>query len=111
MEQEGPGIGAPPGHISPPPERLVPACGVYACLAQAERLGTHPAVVNIGTRSTPGGRALVVEARLLDFESDLCNQALALDFIARLQDEQAFPTREALIAQVRDDVTQARTIF
>ncbi len=111
MEQEGHSIGAPTVNISPPPERLVPACGVYACLAQAGRLGTRPAVVNIGIRSTPGGCAPVVEARLLDFEGDLCNQALALDFIARLQDERAFPTHEALIAQVRDDATQARTIF
>jgi riboflavin kinase/FMN adenylyltransferase len=68
--------------VSPPPKRLVPASGVYACLAHTERLGTHPAVVYVGAHPTP-----IIEVHLLDFDDDLRGQVLAIDFIARLQNE------------------------
>ena len=73
---------------------MIPAGGVYACLAHTKQLGIHPAVVNVGTRPTPpspreweGDETSIVEAHLLDFDGDLCGQVLALDFIARLRDE------------------------
>jgi riboflavin kinase/FMN adenylyltransferase len=92
--------------VSPPPERLVPAGGVYACLAHTEQLGAHPAVVNVGAHPTP-----VIEAHLLDFDGDLCGQVLVLDFVARLRDERVFPTPKALAAQIHADVAQAQIIL
>jgi riboflavin kinase/FMN adenylyltransferase len=78
----GGGIGVPTVSVSPPPKRLIPASGVYACLAYTERLGAHPAVVYVGDHPTP-----VIEAHLFDFDGDLRGQVLALDFVARLQDK------------------------
>jgi len=71
------------GEVSFPPERLIPAAGTYDCLAHTERLGTHLAVVNICPRPIPDGPTPVVEARLLAFDGDLCDQTLAIDFITR----------------------------
>jgi len=121
------GVGAPPpeggvrvstANVSPSPERLIPAGGVYACLAHTERLGIRPAVVNVGTRPTPPSprkwerdETLVVEAHLLDFDGDLCDQVLALDFIARLRDERAFPNLKTLAEQIHDDIAQARVVL
>jgi len=107
----GHSIGVPTANISPPPERLVPANGIYACLAHTKHLGTHPAVINIGTRPTFPGHTLAVEAHLLDFDADLYDQVLALNFIARLRDERAFPTVNALVEQIHDDIAQARVIL
>ena len=107
----GHNIGIPTANISPPPGRLIPAGGIYACWAHTENLGTHPAVVNIGTRPTFGRDGLVIEAHLMDFYGDLYGQVLALDFIARLRDERAFPTSEALVEQIRQDIAQARAIL
>jgi len=104
-------IGIPTANIAPPPERLIPATGIYACLAHGERLSRHPAAVNIGTRPTFDEHTLVVEAHLLDFDGDLYGQTLALDFIARLRDEMAFPGVEALVAQIHKDIAQARGIL
>ena len=104
-------MGVPTANLSPPPERLIPAGGVYACLAHTEHLGTHPAVVNIGTRPTFARHRLTVEAHLLDFDADLHDQALALDFIARLRDERAFPTANALVEQIYKDIAQARIVL
>ncbi|HIP86984.1 MAG TPA: riboflavin biosynthesis protein RibF, partial [Anaerolineales bacterium] len=43
-------LGFPTANLEPPSGRLIPANGVYAALAQTERNGTWPAVVNIGVR-------------------------------------------------------------
>jgi len=111
----GRSIGVPTANLSLPPERLVPAGGVYACLAHTEHLGTHPAVTNVGVRptfgGTSGGQMLVVEAHLLDFDADIYDQVLALDFVARLRGERAFPTVNMLVAQIHNDITQARIIL
>jgi riboflavin kinase/FMN adenylyltransferase len=87
--------------LSPPPERLIPACGVYACLAHAEHVGTHPAVTAIENLSASERAAgshshvpttdqeRVIKAQLADTDADLRDQTLELDFLARLQEEQA----------------------
>jgi riboflavin kinase/FMN adenylyltransferase len=104
-------LGVPTANLSLPPERLVPADGIYACLAHTERLGTHPAAVNVGTRPTFDDHGVTVEAHLIDFKADLYGQTLALDLIARLRDEVAFPDIEALMAQMQKDIAQARDIL
>ncbi len=114
------GGGTPTANLSPPPERMIPAGGVYACLAHTEHLGTRLAVVNIGARPTtpsPGpspweeDEAPAIEAHLLDLDADLHDQALALDFVARLRDERPFPTADALLEQIHKDIAQARIVL
>lgn len=111
----GKDIGVPTANIAPPPNRLIPASGVYACRAHTERWGVCAAAINIGTRPTftarPDAQGLTVEAHLLDFDRDLYDQVLALDFIARLRDERAYPTLNALVAQMREDIAQTRAIL
>lgn len=104
-------IGIPTANISPPPGRVIPAGGIYACLAHTPHQGTHPAVVNVGTRPTFVRDGLVVEAHLLDFDGDLYDQTLALDFVARLRDERAFSGPDALVEQIRNDIARARVIL
>jgi riboflavin kinase/FMN adenylyltransferase len=107
----GAGLGVPTANLSLPPERLIPASGIYACLARTERMGTHPAAVNIGTRPTFDGHDVIVEAYLIDFRADLYAQTLALDFFARLRDEVSFPNVDALLAQMQKDIAQVRNIL
>jgi riboflavin kinase/FMN adenylyltransferase len=108
-------IGVPTANVSPAPGRLLPGSGIYACLAHTEHLGTHPAVVNVGTRPTfsraSNSQGPVIEAHLLDLDADLYDQGLAIDFIARLRDERAFPTPAALVEQIYADIAQARALL
>jgi len=106
-------MGVPTANISPPPTRLIPAGGVYACWAETERWGLFPAAVNVGTRPTfaPNAQGLTVEAHLLDFDRDLYDQVLALDFVTRLRDERTYPTLNALVAQLREDIAQTRVLL
>jgi riboflavin kinase / FMN adenylyltransferase len=88
---------------------LLPPSGVYVAHAQ---LGPDRfrAAVNIGHRPTVPSPAppLQVEAHLLDFDRDIYGRTLDLTFLKRLRDEQKFPSANALQAQIREDVSQAR---
>jgi riboflavin kinase/FMN adenylyltransferase len=95
-------------NLSPPPERLIPASGVYACLARTEQLGTRPAVVTIGAHTPPAGQRVVIGVHLLDLDDDFYGQDLALDFITRLRGARSFPSPDALEEQFHKDIAQAR---
>ena len=56
------------------------------------------------------GRGELIEAYLLDFDGDLYGSELRLDFLARLRGERRFDTPEALIEQMRSDVSRTREI-
>lgn len=103
-------LGMPTANIAPPPRKLIPAAGVYAGLGHTEQRGTYRAAISIGTRPTFDGRETTVEAHLLGFEGTLYGQTLALDLVARLRDEMAFSSADALVAQMRQDVAQTRQV-
>lgn len=107
----GKSIGIPTANLSLPPNRLIPARGVYACEAHVERGRTHPAAVNVGIRPTFAGESMVVEAHLLDFEGSLYSREMTLDFVARLRGEQVYPTLNALVGQVERDIARVRDLL
>jgi len=103
-DQRGRLLGFPTANIVPDEELVCPGHGVYA----AEADGAC-AAVNVGVRPTFGtGRAVLVEAFLLDRDEDLYGRVLRVDFVARLRGERRFDTVEALVEQMRIDVVQTR---
>jgi riboflavin kinase/FMN adenylyltransferase len=69
------------------------------------------AAVSVGVRPTFGtGRAVLVEAYLLDRDVDLYGQELQIDFLRRLRGERMFGTISELVEQMRKDVAQARAL-
>lgn len=103
-------LGFPTANIDPVKFQLVPATGIYAGYLRLDdrRL---PAAISVGYNPVFGGDHLVVEAYILDFEGDLREQAVALDFVARLRDEQNFSSVDALVAQMHRDVANARLML
>ena len=104
-------FGVPTANLSLPPERLIPANGIYACLVHTAELQGHPAVTNVGTRPSFPGDQHTVEAHLLEFEGDLYGEVLGIDFHARLRDELVFSSTEQLTAQIEQDMAQARVVL
>jgi riboflavin kinase/FMN adenylyltransferase len=96
-----------------------PPRGVYAALASVtERGGEREtgrwlAVVNVGRRPTfhPEADEDLVEAHLLDFTGDLYEKTVEVSFLAKLREEQRFPGPDALVAQIKADVADARRRF
>ena len=103
-DQRGRTLGFPTANIVPDESLVCPGHGVYAARADGVC-----AAVSVGVRPTFGtGRAVLVEAYLLDREVDLYGRTLRLDFLARLRGERRFDTAEALIEQMKRDVEDTR---
>jgi riboflavin kinase/FMN adenylyltransferase len=105
-DRRGRTLGFPTANLVPDEALVCPGHGIYAA-----RTAEACAAVSIGVRPTFGtGRALLVEAYLLDFDGDLYGRELRIDFIARLRGERRFESPEALIEQMRLDVQRTREI-
>jgi len=98
----------------PHPRKLLPPDGVYAVRASRESAAggpPSPGVANLGTRPTFGGGARLLEVHFLDGARDLYGERIAVEFIARLREERAFESAEALVAQIGVDVARARALL
>lgn len=111
--QRGRTIGIPTANVSIPEELAAPAVGVYVARARLTSGETAQAVVNIGFRPTFNGAdpRPTCEAHLLDFSGDLYGQVLRLSFIGRLRGERRFDGIDALVAQIKRDIEEARRIL
>ena len=101
-------IGFPTANVAA--QTVVPAPGVYACLATLADGRVLPAATHIGPAPTFGDTQPRVEAHLLDFSADLYGQHLALDFLARIRQPRQFPTPADLVAQMTSDITAIRAL-
>jgi len=108
--RRGRDLGFPTANIDVPPDRVIPADGIYVAYAWLGDERYH-AVVNIGVRPTFDNGARSIEAYLLEFQRDIYGCHLALEFVARLRPERRFSSVQALIAQMREDVEQTRRIL
>ncbi len=102
-------LGFPTANLKPD-RPLALAAGVYAARARWEDRQAE-AVVNIGYRPTFEESQYWVEAYLFDFAGDLYDRALTLDFQCRIRAEMKFPGVEALTAQIRADMAEARRLL
>ncbi len=105
-------IGIPTANLSHWTERALPKSGVYVTRAftNGRSLGS---VTNIGIRPTfkSTNEQLHIETHLLDFNDQIYGLDVKLEFIRQLRDEVRFPSIEALINQIQQDIASARNIL
>jgi riboflavin kinase/FMN adenylyltransferase len=89
----------------------LPANGVYVCRAYLATGQVISAVTNVGVRPTFAGTQRVVEAHLLNWEGDLYDQPLRVEFLMRLRDERKFSGVDDLVNQIKRDVAEAQAIL
>jgi riboflavin kinase/FMN adenylyltransferase len=105
-DRRGRTLGFPTANIVPDEALVCPGHGVYA--ARADGIC---AAVSVGVRPTfETGRAVLVEAFLLDTNEDLYGRILRVDFISRLRGERRFDSVEALVEQMELDVERTREL-
>jgi riboflavin kinase/FMN adenylyltransferase len=105
-DRRGRELGFPTANIVPDEDLVCPGHGVYAARADGSC-----AAVSVGVRPTFGtGRAVLVEAYLLDRDDDLYGRVLSVDFLQRLRGERRFDSVEALIEQMNHDVELTREL-
>ena len=109
----GRNLGFPTANLHLAEPLAVPAHGIYASFATVAPEGeseVYRSVTSIGVRPTFGdANARTIETYLLDFDADLYERTLRLHLVAKLRDELKFTSVEALIAQMEQDVTHARS--
>ena len=105
-DQRGRELGFPTANIVPDDRLTIPGHGVYAAFANGV-----PAAVNVGIRPTfETGRGVLIETYLIDHEEDLYGKNLRVAFVERLRGEKRFPDAEQLVAQMREDVEDAKRV-
>lgn len=86
--------------------------GVYAGWLEVSVTNERfPAVCNIGWRPTVGGQEQRLEAHILDRQMDLYGLLVRFQPVQLLRGEKRFDTLDALQAQIRQDVLDARAFF
>ncbi|MHC1785151.1 MAG: bifunctional riboflavin kinase/FAD synthetase [Anaerolineaceae bacterium] len=105
-------LGIPTANLEIWHQRLVPASGVYATRAWVDEK-SYLSVTNIGFRPTFENENTVsrVESHLLDFDQDLYNKNVRLDFIELLRPEHRFKSKQHLLFQIQEDISQAREVL
>jgi riboflavin kinase/FMN adenylyltransferase len=102
-------LGYPTANLETEPRLLLPQQGIYAGAAHdGDR--HHVAAIDVGTNPQFGVEPLHVEAFLLDFDGDLRERQLVVEFWERLRDETAFDSVEELTAAIGADVERTRSV-
>src|SRR5437867_4275999 len=107
-------IGIPTINLEPPdPRKLLPPDGVYAVSVTVEKRGTgiakrYGGMMNQGAWPTFGEQVRTLEVHLFDFDVELYGETVDVEWVRRLRDVQAFPSRDALVAQLERDRQAAR---
>jgi riboflavin kinase/FMN adenylyltransferase len=88
-----------------------PLGGVLAVWSRVSGGRWRPAVTNLGRRPAVGGREPLLEVHFFDWDKDLYGQRLEVQFVAKLRDELNFDSIDSLVAQMKRDEQQARSIL
>lgn len=109
-DKRGREIGFPTANLRPPPGKLIPATGVYACFVRV-RGQVHRAAVNVGVRPTFGGEELLIEAFILEFSDEIYGEEMTVEFVEYLRPELRFEDVDSLVTQMGHDVARSREIL
>ncbi|OQW35065.1 MAG: hypothetical protein A4E19_01720 [Nitrospira sp. SG-bin1] len=103
-------LGCPTANLRLPPDRVVPADGIYATVTMMgeER---HDSVAYIGTRPTFDGGERGLEVSILDGVHELYGRTLTIEFIGRIRGDAQFESGETLSRQIAADVSSAKSIL
>jgi riboflavin kinase / FMN adenylyltransferase len=90
-------------------DTLIPPDGIYAGRAWVDQTA-YAAAISLGSNPTFDETAMKVEVFLLDFQGDLYDSTLQIDFFDRLRETTRFDSVRALTDQMTLDVAAARSI-
>lgn len=104
-------IGYPTANIEMPNEyKLIAANGVYACrVLLRDRM--LKGMGNIGVRPTIDHGDLTIEVNIFNFDEDIYDEQITIQFVDRLRDEKKFENLDALKAQLAKDKEQSLDIL
>lgn len=120
-QQRGASIGFPTANVVVPPQKALPE-GVFAVRVRREyptgstarqraagqRVATYGGMANVGARPSFAEAPPSLEVHLFDFEGDLYDRTLTVEFCASLREKRTFSGLAELKEQLAADATAAR---
>ena len=105
-------IGLPTANVQPWAHKLIPAPGVYAAFTQVGQT-PHPSVVNVGHRPTFYEKDAVqtIETHILNYSEEIYDRDIKIHFVERQRPEIKFENVNALMAQIKYDIINAKEIL
>ena len=91
--------------------RRTPLHGIFAVRVHGVEATPLRGVASLGTRPTVGGVQTLLEVHVFDFSADLYGREIEVEFVAKLRDEENYPTLDALVEQIHRDAAEARRIL
>jgi riboflavin kinase/FMN adenylyltransferase len=105
----GKGLEAPTANIAPTADMALPRLGIYMTRSTVEGAESYTSVTSVGTNPTfESDGKIRIETLLLDFSGELYGANLAVDFLERIRDQQAFSDAQTLAVRIKQDVAIAR---
>jgi len=89
----------------------LPLHGVFCVQVQRAGYPLYQGVANIGQRPTVDSVKQILEVHLFAMNDCLYGERLEVFFLHKLRDEVKFPSLDALIAQIHQDVLSAKAYF
>lgn len=111
--QIGRTIGFPTANLTPlDPMKIIPSIGVYAVMVRINQI-TYMGMANIGYRPTLEGSTsqLRIEANLFNFDKDIYDQQISIEFVSKMREEKKFSSLNELSLQLNEDRKMALKIL
>lgn len=108
----GTALGFPTANIMPHTDKFIPGIGVYAIRGYFDGK-IFNGMMNIGYRPTVSKeeRKLVLEAHLFNFDENIYDKDLKIEFVVKMRDEKSFKSIDELRAQLQLDKINAMQLF
>lgn len=91
-------------------DELCPKSGVYAVTVECSA-GLFQGVANIGYSPTFEDHVFTIEVHILDFNKNIYNEKIRVNFISRLRDEKKFEGIAQLSEQIKKDIAKTRLLL
>lgn len=106
----GTGLGFPTANILPDKIKCLPPNGVYATKTYLDGK-KFISVTNTGVNPTYGNSMNTVETHIIDFDGDLYDKFITVEFFSKIRSEKKFSGPNELTDQVRNDIKASIKYF
>jgi len=107
----GKNLGFPTANILPDYlDKIIPGNGIYAASILLKD-GRSYGMLNIGYNPTFGGKERSIEINIFDFNKDIYDETVTIEFYEKIRDEIKFDSADSLANQIKMDEVQIRKIF
>ena len=104
-------MGVPTANMEWSRQLVMPAKGIYATWAKLPDGRTLPSATYIGDNPTLGGNLGTFEVHINDFDEDLYDQDISVEFIEFIRPDQEFENPEELNEAIQSDVAKIAQVF